>query len=552
VVEQRAGDAAPRQRSRSPIRALAAVLILAGLTLVAPPAQAEQRVSDTFARADSNVLGTADTGQTWAPMSLSSGQAWGVRSQKAAFLPSGNNSIRYAAIDSGSTSPDTMRIEADVTFSPVSANVGLAINLTARDHVFCKTERTPNAKQPYGFMTIGGKFDNGGETSVLGGAKSSFSSGEQLRTGTTYHVVLARSGTLVTCTITGTNADGSQVNESVTYTLLPSQADGLTSRNAGLRIRYVVNSGSSNEDDGRSRWDNVSVTDGTNTTPDGESPSAPTNPVATASAGRVDLSWSPSTDDVGVASYEISRSHDAGEPAAIGSTPSASCSPSSCSFADTTVAPSTTYSYAIVALDAAGNRSDPSAPVTITTAAAPTTETLERSVAASSDDAEETSSGEVSLTSSDLELVFESSSTGNQTVGMRFTNITLPPGATVTDSYVQFEVDEVSTGSPVSLTVQGEKALDPSTFTTATRNISSRPRTSTSVPWSPASWPTTHVAGPDQRTPNISGVIQEIVGQAGWASGNAVSIIVTGGGKRTAEAFDGSRAPVLHIEYSTA
>jgi hypothetical protein len=539
-----------REKESIPIRALAAVLVLAGLTLVAPPAQAEQRVTDTFTRADSNVLGTADSGQIWAPMALSSGQAWGVRDQKAAFLPAGNNSIRYATIDSGSTSPDTMRVEADITFSPVSANAGLAINLTARDHVFCKTERTPNTKQPYGFMAIGGKFDNGGETSVLGGAKSSFSSSEQLRVGTTYHVVLARSGTLVTCTITGTNTDGSQVNESVSYTLLASQADGLTSRNAGLRIRYVVNSGSSNEDDGRSRWDDVSVTDGTNVTPDGERPSAPANPVATASAGRVDLSWTPSTDNVGVSSYEISRGQDAGGPAVIGSTPSALCSLSSCSFADTTVAPSTTYSYSVVALDAAGNRSDPSAQVTITTAAAPTTETLERSVAASSDDAEETSSGAVSLTSSDLELVFDSSSTGNQTVGMRFTNITLPPGATVTDAYVQFEVDEVSTGS-VSLTVQGEKSLNPSTFTTATRNISNRPRTSTSVPWSPASWPTTHVAGPDQRTPNISGVIEEIVGQAGWASGNAVSIIVTGGGKRTAEAFDGSRAPLLHIDYST-
>lgn len=525
---------------------------MAGLTLAAPSAQAAPRVSDTFTRADSNALGTADSGQTWVPLALSSGQAWGVRSQKAAFLPAGNNLIRYALIDSGTTRPDTMRVEADITFSTVSANAGLAVNLTSRDHVFCKTERTPNTKQPYGFMAIGGKFDNGGETSVLGGAKSTFSSSEQLRVGTTYHVVLARSGRLVTCSITGTNADGSQVNESVAYTLLTSQADGLTSRNAGLRIRYVVNSGSSNEDDGRSRWDNVSVTDGTSVTPDGESPSTPTNVATTASAGRVDLSWTPSTDNIGVSSYEVSRSQLGGTPSAIGSVPAASCSPSSCPFADTTVAPTTTYSYSIVALDAAQNRSEPSTPVEATTPAAPTTATLERSVAASSDDAEEASGGAVSLNSSDLELVFDSSSTGNQTVGMRFTNVALPPGATITDAYVQFEVDEVSTGSPVSLLVQGEASLNPPTFTTTARNVSGRPRTSSSVPWNPASWPATQVAGPDQRTPNIAGVIQEIVSQAGWASGNAVSIIVTGSGQRTAEAFDGSRGPLLNIEYSTA
>lgn len=530
----------------------AAVLVLAGLTLVAPSAQAEPRVSDAFTRADSNTLGTADSGQIWVPMGLTSGQAWGVRDQRAAFIPAGNNFIRYASIDSGSTSPDTMRVEADITFSPVSANAGLAVNLTSRDHVFCKTERTPNTKQPYGFIAIGGKFDNGGETSVLGSAKSSFSSGEQLSLATTYHVVLARSDRLVTCTISGTNADGSQVNESVSYTLLASQADGLTGRNAGLRIRYVVNSGSSNEDDGRSRWDNVSVSDGTSVTPDGEAPSAPANAAATASAGRVDLTWTPSTDNVGVSSYEISRSQGGGTPSPIGSSPAASCSASSCSFADTTVAPSTTYSYSVVALDAAQNRSGPSTPVEATTPAAPTTATLERSVAASSDDAEETSGGAVSLTSSDLELVFDSSSTGNQTIGMRFANVTVPPGAAVVDAYVQFEVDEVSTGSPVSLTVQGQRSLNPPTFTTASRNVSSRPRTSASVPWSPASWPTTHVAGPDQRTPDISGVIQEIVSQPGWTSGNSVSIIVTGSGTRTAEAFDGTRGPLLHIEYATA
>ena len=134
------------------------------------------------------------------------------------------------------------------------------------------------------------------------------------------------------------------MNESVSYTLLASQADGLTSRNAGLRMRYVVNSGSSNEDDGGSRWDNVSVSDGTSVTPDGEAPSAPTNAGATASAGRVDVTWTPSTDNVGVSSYEVSRSQGGGTPSPVGSSPAASCSAASCSFADTTVAPSTTYS----------------------------------------------------------------------------------------------------------------------------------------------------------------------------------------------------------------
>jgi hypothetical protein len=43
------------------------------------------------------------------------------------------------------------------------------------------------------------------------------------------------------------------------------------------------------------------------------------------------------------------------------------------------------------------------------------------------------------------------------------------------------------------------------------------------------------------------------VSRAGWASGNALAIIVTGTGKRTAEAFESGAAiaAVIHIEYTT-
>jgi hypothetical protein len=180
-----------------------------------------------------------------------------------------------------------------------------------------------------------------------------------------------------------------------------------------------------------------------------------------------------------------------------------------------------------------------------------TTTTLDRAVAASSDDAEEWTNGTVNLTSTDLELTFDSSTTGNQIVGMRFPNMTVPPGATITRAYVQFEVDEVTTGTSVSLTVRGQKALNPATFTTATGNISARPRTTASVAWSPPAWPTVQVAGADQRTPDLSAVIREVIAQTGWTSGNAMAIIITGTGKRTAESLDGTRAPVLHVEYTT-
>jgi hypothetical protein len=187
----------------------------------------------------------------------------------------------------------------------------------------------------------------------------------------------------------------------------------------------------------------------------------------------------------------------------------------------------------------------------VATAGGGTSVTLDRAVAQRSDDAEEWANGSVDLASSDLELTLDNTTTGNQTVGMRFANITVPAGATITNAYVQFETDEVSTTNPVSLMVQGQKAPNPGTFTTAAQDISSRVKTTAAVQWSPPAWPTIQVAGPDQRTPNLNGVLTEIIGQTGWAPGNAMVIIITGTGKRVAEAFDGTAPPILHIEYTT-
>ena len=173
--------------------------------------------------------------------------------------------------------------------------------------------------------------------------------------------------------------------------------------------------------------------------------------------------------------------------------------------------------------------------------------TLEVRVAASADDAEESPTGVIDLTSSDLELVNDG---GDQTVGMRFNGVTIPHGAAISNAYVQFQVDEADTEA-TSLTIRGDSTDNAATFTTATGNISSRRRTASAVSWSPVPWSTVGAAGPDQRTPNIAAIIQEIVNRAGWSSGNSLAIIITGTGHRTAESFNGlaAAAPLLHVDY---
>jgi VCBS repeat-containing protein len=172
---------------------------------------------------------------------------------------------------------------------------------------------------------------------------------------------------------------------------------------------------------------------------------------------------------------------------------------------------------------------------------------LEVRVAASSDDAEESASGIVSLKGSDLELVYDGS---NQKVGMRFNGINIPQGTTITNAYIQFTVDE-SQSESTALTIQGQNADQAAAFTSATNNVSSRARTVAAVSWSPNPWTVIGAAGPDQQTPNIASVIQEIVNRPGWSSGNSLAIIITGTGHRTARAYDYSpaQAPLLYVEY---
>jgi cytochrome c peroxidase len=176
------------------------------------------------------------------------------------------------------------------------------------------------------------------------------------------------------------------------------------------------------------------------------------------------------------------------------------------------------------------------------------TGTFETRISNSFDDVEEQSNGSVNATSSDLELIFDKS---NQTVGMRFTGVSLPKGSTVTRAYVQFTTDETNSGS-TSVRIKAHDVDDAPAFTTSSRNVSDRVTTNASISWQPAAWNSVGAATVTERTPDIKNMIQEVVSRSGWTSGNDIAIIMTGTGERTAESFDGSssKAPLLHIEYT--
>ncbi|QLH07035.1 fibronectin type III domain-containing protein [Nitrosopumilus ureiphilus] len=174
-------------------------------------------------------------------------------------------------------------------------------------------------------------------------------------------------------------------------------------------------------------------------------------------------------------------------------------------------------------------------------------------VNASSDDAEEDAeggnSGDMSRTSSDLELTEDDGD--KQIIGIRFNDISIPQGATIISAGIQFTVDETD-DDVTNLEIRGEAADDSLTFSNVDNDISDRAVTSAFVSWSPVEWDTVGESGDDQKTPDMSSVVQEIVNRDGWSSGNSVTFVVTGTGHRTAASYDGSssQAPLLNIQYT--
>src|SRR5262249_40795121 len=90
--------------------------------------------------------------------------------------------------------------------------------------------------------------------------------------------------------------------------------------------------------------------------PDTVAPTVPMGVTVTSvTTSRVNLSWSASSDNIGVTGYRVFR-----DGSLVGTSPSTT-------FADQGLTPQTSYSYTLAAVDAAGNVSALSAPVSAST-----------------------------------------------------------------------------------------------------------------------------------------------------------------------------------------
>lgn len=125
----------------------------------------------------------------------------------------------------------------------------------------------------------------------------------------------------------------------------------------------------------------------------------------------------------------------------------------------------------------------------------------------------------------------------NDIVAIRFRTLPITQGATIQQAYLDltaYPYGEDGFASPsqegnagaVTFTIVGEATDNSMGIPESRGDISARSRTTSSVQWTPTDW-TGRTA---YRSPDLSGILNEIFARGGWAAGNSATFIITATG----------------------
>ena len=142
--------------------------------------------------------------------------------------------------------------------------------------------------------------------------------------------------------------------------------------------------------------------------------------------------------------------------------------------------------------------------------------TLSITITDSADDAQETG-GTMNLTGAPLNADFTT-----QISGMRFANVTLPPGSAISSAALTLTIASGSYDDP-DVTIRAGGTADAAAFTTTAYDITNRAKTSAAVTWAAA-----NVGSGPQDTPDLTALVEEVIAVPGWASGNALAFYIQG------------------------
>ena len=156
------------------------------------------------------------------------------------------------------------------------------------------------------------------------------------------------------------------------------------------------------------------------------------------------------------------------------------------------------------------------------------------------------SNGSVNLEGYGIKMV---ESWSNQKIGLRFRDLEIPQGATILSASIQFTAKDEDEGvGDCNLDFEGDDSDDAAPFEDENMNFSNRNKTSIEIEWEPDQWLIRDFASDKQKTPDLSGIVQEIVNRSGWEYGNNMAFIIHGNGLRSSHNFESGFPAVLNME----
>ncbi len=146
-------------------------------------------------------------------------------------------------------------------------------------------------------------------------------------------------------------------------------------------------------------------------------------------------------------------------------------------------------------------------------------------IAVEEDDVEQDiSSGEMDLGSSDLEIFNDGSSI--QIIGLRFTTVNIPQGATIDSAIVEFQVDQPAASGEIYGIISAENVDDADPIADVVYELTDRQAANSTTATSAFTWTDDYVVTDIVATGDFSSVIQEIVNRPGWTPGNDILIFL--------------------------
>lgn len=171
-------------------------------------------------------------------------------------------------------------------------------------------------------------------------------------------------------------------------------------------------------------------------------------------------------------------------------------------------------------------------------------------VSSSSDDAVQQTNGDVVLDDSSLAMmsVLSAGPATNSMIGLRFPDLQIPQGATITDARLDFGAVN-NDDSSANFTITAENTANADAFVSTNNSISNRSYIGSTIDWDDIqNWENEE----SYESPNISTLVQSIVNKSDWCGGNALGLRITGNGRRLAASYDlgAANGPILRVEYN--